>query len=76
MDELEYLISGEPAVLSGVENTGDVKLYRFDIASDGVVSLQRQGFELKGIYTIEDDGGFSDTYSSGDAFSLKKEAIL
>lgn len=53
MDELEYLISGEPAVLSGVENTGDVKLYRFDIASDGVVSLQRQGFELKGIYTIE-----------------------
>lgn len=48
MDELEYLISGEPAVLSGVENTGDVKLYRFDIASDGVVSLQRQGFELKG----------------------------
>ena len=27
VDELEYLISGEPAVLSGVENTGDVKLY-------------------------------------------------
>lgn len=76
VDELEYLISGEPAVLSGVENTGDVKLYRFDIASDGVVSLQRQGFELKGIYTIEDDGSFSDTYSSGDAFSLKKGSYI
>jgi len=41
-----------------------------------VVSLQRQGFELKGIYTIEDDGSFSDTYSSGDAFSLKKGSYI